>query len=90
MAIMTELEIRDELKKLANLVLDATANVALLKAAMDALIKIDAHEDAIDAALDEENETATDRFFAEPDWDGDALASAGWGTDEDYFSGERL
>lgn len=83
MAIMTELEIRDELKKLANLVLDATANVALLKAAMDALIKIDAHEDAIDAALDEENEAA-------PDWDGDALASAGWGTDEDYFSGERL
>ena len=87
---MSDLELRDELKKLAELVIDTTADAALIKAAHSVLVKLFEHEQACDAQFDEENEEAADRFFAEPGWDGEALASAGWGTDEDYFFGERL
>lgn len=81
-AVLNHIEALDMLEDLATSVMAHTSDVRLLKLATDALNRIEEHDEALavnDNAREAEWSAANDNSD-----DANALASAGFGTDEDY------
>ena len=80
--VMSHIEAMDLLEDLANAVMVISIDARLLKKASQALTRIEEHDEIL-AVNDNEREAewsaANDNFA-----DAEALASAGFGTDEDY------
>ncbi len=76
--IMSILEIEDRWRELCEAVLATSTDKRCLTLAVEGMESLREHAEACDEYHDDEEN------------DAEALASAGFGTDEDYFDGERL
>lgn len=76
--IMSALELEDRWRELCEAVLALSTDKRCLTLAAEGIEALMLHAEACDEYHDEEEN------------DAEALASAGYGTDEDYLQGERL